>query len=77
MDESKALLNCLRDARKNGLELSSDSDNNSLWRGLIDKQRLDMYMIHQNEEVWYQRSTFSLFAVNAFSVTRLNASHCD
>lgn len=56
MDESKALLNCLRDARKNGLELSSDNDNNALWRGLIDKQRLDMYMIHQNEEVSYRQS---------------------
>lgn len=58
MDESKVLLNCLRDARKNGIELSSDNDNNLLWRGLIDKQRLDMYMIHQNEEVSYRRFTF-------------------
>ncbi|XP_066137388.1 uncharacterized protein THADA isoform X2 [Euwallacea fornicatus] len=50
-EESKVLLHCLHNARRNGIELTLDKDSNLYWRGLIDKQKMDMFMIHQNEEI--------------------------
>ncbi|XP_050296471.1 uncharacterized protein LOC126736248 isoform X2 [Anthonomus grandis grandis] len=51
VEESKLLLHCLHNARKSGIELTLEKDSNLYWRGLIDKQKMDMYMIHQNEEI--------------------------
>ncbi|XP_060526229.1 uncharacterized protein LOC132701926 isoform X3 [Cylas formicarius] len=48
--ESTILLHCLHYARKNGIELSVDKETNLYWRGLIDKQKMEMFMIHQDEE---------------------------
>ncbi|XP_060526228.1 tRNA (32-2'-O)-methyltransferase regulator THADA isoform X2 [Cylas formicarius] len=49
--ESTILLHCLHYARKNGIELSVDKETNLYWRGLIDKQKMEMFMIHQDEEI--------------------------
>lgn len=51
IEESKVLLHCLHNARKNGVELSLEKDSNLYWRGLIDKQKMEMFMIHQHEEI--------------------------
>ncbi|CAG9766886.1 unnamed protein product [Ceutorhynchus assimilis] len=51
VEESKVLLHCLHNARKSGIELRLDKDGNLYWRGLIDKHKMDMFMIHQDEEV--------------------------
>ncbi|XP_030763962.1 thyroid adenoma-associated protein homolog isoform X2 [Sitophilus oryzae] len=51
VEESKVLLHCLLNARKNGIELSLEKDSILYWRGLIDKQKMEMFMIHQDEEI--------------------------
>ncbi|XP_076259481.1 thyroid adenoma-associated protein homolog isoform X2 [Rhynchophorus ferrugineus] len=51
IEESKVLLHCLHNARKNGIELSVEKDSTSYWRGLIDKQKMELFMTHQSEEI--------------------------
>ncbi|KAL1490921.1 hypothetical protein ABEB36_011593 [Hypothenemus hampei] len=51
VEESKVLLYCLREARKVGLELDVEQDSTLYWRGLIDKKKMNFFMIHQNEEI--------------------------
>ncbi|KAJ8945809.1 hypothetical protein NQ314_009031 [Rhamnusium bicolor] len=51
--ESGVLLKCLQYARHNGIELVVDRKENCAlyWRGLIDKEKLEKFMIHQDEEI--------------------------
>ncbi|XP_048524151.1 uncharacterized protein LOC109543125 isoform X1 [Dendroctonus ponderosae] len=50
--DGKLLLTCLNEARKHGIELSyQEKDSKFYWRGLIDKQKMEMYMIHQNSQI--------------------------
>ncbi|XP_050508206.1 thyroid adenoma-associated protein homolog isoform X1 [Diabrotica virgifera virgifera] len=53
IQECGVLLKCLQYARQNGMELTMDNkENTSLyWRGLIDKEKLENFMIHQKEEI--------------------------
>lgn len=53
--EFRALLGCLRVARKSGLQICVNRDlfeKKSLWRGLIDESTLTKNMFHQDNEVW-------------------------
>lgn len=51
--ECRVLLKCLRYARNNGMELTIENKENSIlyWRGLIDKEKLEKFIIHQDDEV--------------------------
>ncbi|CAG9815559.1 unnamed protein product [Phaedon cochleariae] len=51
--ESSVLLKCLQYARQNGMEVTVDKKEDTVlyWRGLIDKEKLEMFMTHQNDEI--------------------------
>ncbi|XP_057665069.1 thyroid adenoma-associated protein homolog isoform X1 [Diorhabda carinulata] len=53
LQECEVLLKCLRTARQNSLELviESPENYNLYWRGLIDKDKLESFMIHQEDEI--------------------------
>ncbi|KAJ8947048.1 hypothetical protein NQ318_019941 [Aromia moschata] len=50
--ESAVLIKCLQYARHNGVEVSINKKESAIyWRGLIDKDKLEKFMTHQNEEI--------------------------
>ncbi|CAH1983277.1 unnamed protein product [Acanthoscelides obtectus] len=51
--EYGVLLKCLRHARQHGLESKIEMFDNmqNYWRGLVDKEKMIRFMVHQNDEI--------------------------
>nr|CAH7713689.1 unnamed protein product [Callosobruchus chinensis] len=51
--ECEVLLKCLRHARQNGLEskIETFENINNYWRGLVDKEKMASFMVHQEDEI--------------------------
>lgn len=50
MEEHGVLLKCLKLARNSRIVITQE-DNRNYWRGLVEKNKLEMYKWHQDDEV--------------------------